>query len=176
MWEPRRLSTLWAFTVCYRDSFTFTRLITIALNISNNRSHPFSLLGHIWRVMKTTPACTLICEKCRNACIIYQFYSTTQNFQPTFFLQGRSSVMWSTYFLCVCVCVCVPQLLTLCRWSAHQRRTFWSPVVGQYENWRKANSEEEATLAPVIKGPEIVYGNRFWNITQPWFSCLFSWM
>jgi hypothetical protein len=22
MWEPRRLTTLWAFTVCYRDSFT----------------------------------------------------------------------------------------------------------------------------------------------------------
>jgi hypothetical protein len=24
MWEPQRLTTLWAFTVCYRDSFTFT--------------------------------------------------------------------------------------------------------------------------------------------------------
>jgi hypothetical protein len=24
MWEPRRLTTLWAFTTCYRDSFTFT--------------------------------------------------------------------------------------------------------------------------------------------------------
>jgi hypothetical protein len=23
MWEPRRLITLWAFTACYRDSFTF---------------------------------------------------------------------------------------------------------------------------------------------------------
>jgi hypothetical protein len=23
MWEPRPLTTLWAFTVCYRDSFTF---------------------------------------------------------------------------------------------------------------------------------------------------------
>jgi hypothetical protein len=23
MWEPRRLITLWAFTTCYRDSFTF---------------------------------------------------------------------------------------------------------------------------------------------------------
>jgi hypothetical protein len=22
-WEPRRLTTLWAFTACYRDSFTF---------------------------------------------------------------------------------------------------------------------------------------------------------
>jgi hypothetical protein len=23
MWKPRRLTTLWAFTACYRDSFTF---------------------------------------------------------------------------------------------------------------------------------------------------------
>jgi hypothetical protein len=23
MWEPRRLTTLWAFTACYRDNFTF---------------------------------------------------------------------------------------------------------------------------------------------------------
>jgi hypothetical protein len=23
MWEPRRLTTLWAFTACYRDSFAF---------------------------------------------------------------------------------------------------------------------------------------------------------
>jgi hypothetical protein len=24
VWEPRRLTTLWGYTVCYRDSFTFT--------------------------------------------------------------------------------------------------------------------------------------------------------
>jgi hypothetical protein len=24
MWEPRRLTTLWAYTACYRDNFTFT--------------------------------------------------------------------------------------------------------------------------------------------------------
>jgi hypothetical protein len=23
MWEPRRLTTLWAFTACYRDTITF---------------------------------------------------------------------------------------------------------------------------------------------------------
>jgi hypothetical protein len=23
MWEPRRLTTVWASTACYRDSFTF---------------------------------------------------------------------------------------------------------------------------------------------------------
>jgi hypothetical protein len=29
MWEPRRLPTLWAFTACYRDSFTFLFLPTL---------------------------------------------------------------------------------------------------------------------------------------------------
>jgi hypothetical protein len=23
MWDPQRLTTLWAFTACYRDSFTY---------------------------------------------------------------------------------------------------------------------------------------------------------
>jgi hypothetical protein len=27
MWEPRRLTALWAFTACYRDSFTFAFLL-----------------------------------------------------------------------------------------------------------------------------------------------------
>jgi hypothetical protein len=27
MWEPRRLTTLWAFAGCYRDSFTFLMYI-----------------------------------------------------------------------------------------------------------------------------------------------------
>jgi hypothetical protein len=26
MWEPRRLTTLWAFTACYKDSFTLIAL------------------------------------------------------------------------------------------------------------------------------------------------------
>jgi hypothetical protein len=29
MWEPRRFTTLWAFTACYRDSFTFLHYIII---------------------------------------------------------------------------------------------------------------------------------------------------
>jgi hypothetical protein len=28
MWEPRRLTTLWAFTACFRDSFTFSFYLT----------------------------------------------------------------------------------------------------------------------------------------------------
>jgi hypothetical protein len=26
MWEPRRLTTIWASTICYRDSFTFLNI------------------------------------------------------------------------------------------------------------------------------------------------------
>jgi hypothetical protein len=33
MWEPRRLTTLWAFTACYRDSFTLF-IITIFSHLS----------------------------------------------------------------------------------------------------------------------------------------------
>jgi hypothetical protein len=29
MWEPRRLTTLWASTACYRDNFTLPYLIRI---------------------------------------------------------------------------------------------------------------------------------------------------
>jgi hypothetical protein len=31
MWEPRRLRTLWAFTACYRDSFTFFTFLPLLL-------------------------------------------------------------------------------------------------------------------------------------------------
>jgi hypothetical protein len=33
MWEPRRLTTLWAFMACYRDSFTFTFIIRPEIRI-----------------------------------------------------------------------------------------------------------------------------------------------
>jgi hypothetical protein len=33
MWKSRRLTTLWAFTACYRDSFTFTIIIIIMIII-----------------------------------------------------------------------------------------------------------------------------------------------
>jgi hypothetical protein len=35
MWEPRRLTTLWSFTACYRDRFTFT----FYLYVVNTRAH-----------------------------------------------------------------------------------------------------------------------------------------
>jgi hypothetical protein len=31
MWEPRRLTTVWAFTTCYKGSFTFTFTFTKSL-------------------------------------------------------------------------------------------------------------------------------------------------
>jgi hypothetical protein len=32
MWEPRRLTTLWASTACHRDSFTFTFLVVVVVD------------------------------------------------------------------------------------------------------------------------------------------------
>jgi hypothetical protein len=40
MWEPRRLTTLWVSTACYRESFTFVRssfLNTIALHYQHKK-------------------------------------------------------------------------------------------------------------------------------------------
>jgi hypothetical protein len=39
MWDPQRLTTLWAFTACYRDSFTYFTLLTSA----GNEEYP----GHV---------------------------------------------------------------------------------------------------------------------------------
>jgi hypothetical protein len=38
MWEPRRLTTLWASAVCYKDSFTFLTLISIGLRLLSARN------------------------------------------------------------------------------------------------------------------------------------------
>jgi hypothetical protein len=41
MWEPQRLTTLWAFTACYRDSFTFHTLSSnTSLSLSSRHSPP----------------------------------------------------------------------------------------------------------------------------------------
>jgi hypothetical protein len=37
MWEPRRLTSLWAPTACYRNSFTF--FIAIIVYVQRNVSH-----------------------------------------------------------------------------------------------------------------------------------------
>jgi hypothetical protein len=45
MWEPRRLTTLWAFAACYRDSFTFTFLyyIHIRTDMQVFYAHPIEI-------------------------------------------------------------------------------------------------------------------------------------
>jgi hypothetical protein len=40
MWQPRRLTTLWAFTACYRDSFTFSPYIRKCGSL--DVSHPYA--------------------------------------------------------------------------------------------------------------------------------------
>jgi hypothetical protein len=71
MWEPRRLTNLWASTACYRDSFTFFLRESIACH--SRSSYPFSvfftskLYNHIVRrtnlyikshIRNTTLSCT----------------------------------------------------------------------------------------------------------------------
>jgi hypothetical protein len=41
MWEPRPPTNLWAFTACYRVSFTFTLLVCIRKSYSELRHHGF---------------------------------------------------------------------------------------------------------------------------------------
>jgi hypothetical protein len=47
MWEPRRLTTLWDFMACYRDSFTFlllVHLINISLSTSQTLHVQFAVI------------------------------------------------------------------------------------------------------------------------------------
>jgi hypothetical protein len=51
MWEPRRLTPLWAFTACYRDSFTFTsecNLVITYWRLQTQRSG--YILGYTWQI------------------------------------------------------------------------------------------------------------------------------
>jgi hypothetical protein len=60
MWEPRRLTTLWAFMACYRDSFTFIISIRIILrnereHHGNDESHDFAKPSPSWLLAITEP-------------------------------------------------------------------------------------------------------------------------
>jgi hypothetical protein len=55
MWEPRRLTTLWAFKACYRDSFTFylyflcpVHLLTYYIASHHNIKNITYLLTFLW--------------------------------------------------------------------------------------------------------------------------------
>jgi hypothetical protein len=38
MWEPRRLSTLWASAACYKDSFTFFKIQNTSVEVVELRA------------------------------------------------------------------------------------------------------------------------------------------
>jgi hypothetical protein len=48
MWEPRRLTTLWASTACYRDSFTFYLHIFYFYNIIIVENYKYFLIMVLW--------------------------------------------------------------------------------------------------------------------------------
>jgi hypothetical protein len=56
MWEPRRLTNLWASTACYKDSFTFTFLATISLTSKASPDIDLTLKSdrEIWGFTKNT--------------------------------------------------------------------------------------------------------------------------
>jgi hypothetical protein len=66
-WDPRRLTTLWAFTACYRDSFTYLAACSFHNMIreqegavSDNNDHFESLQADldVWRTMQLVRSST----------------------------------------------------------------------------------------------------------------------
>jgi hypothetical protein len=53
MWEPRRITTLWAFTACYRDSFTFLPL-QLRYNNFTTVMHSFERGSLCWLLFNVT--------------------------------------------------------------------------------------------------------------------------
>jgi hypothetical protein len=55
MWEPRHPTTLWAFTACYRDSFTFLPHITtdngIAVLLYRHSWHLKKMYAYMFRLL-----------------------------------------------------------------------------------------------------------------------------
>jgi hypothetical protein len=78
MWEPRRLTTLWASTACYRDSFTYAALINASVLVKISRIKvPFSSLGgHNER--------NLLC-----LVLMYSYFYTC------YFPEGKGATTWS---------------------------------------------------------------------------------
>jgi hypothetical protein len=58
MWEPRRLTTLWASTTCYSDSFTFTLLYMVQFLIAEKQ-----LVIYIHSVILRR---SNVCKECKN--------------------------------------------------------------------------------------------------------------
>jgi hypothetical protein len=63
MWEPRRLTILWAFTACYRDSFTFLPFYFSNPEAITEWPHQNSQTTHIQSVSMLLCHCGRICVK-----------------------------------------------------------------------------------------------------------------
>jgi hypothetical protein len=91
MWEPRRLTTLWAFTACYRDSFTFFFYIMIMTFIIRIGDSSWGLIM-VWSVF-------LLLVRCFDPCSgLYVFLISILK---TFRLRGRCFILTLPHFLCV---------------------------------------------------------------------------
>jgi hypothetical protein len=75
MWEPRRLTTLWASTACCRDSFTFTYMPWLSLNATVSLIMPIRILGRL----------LLICVPIATTLTVTGKYTTwpEQDFSPS---------------------------------------------------------------------------------------------
>jgi hypothetical protein len=69
MWEPRRFKTLWAFTACYRDSFTFFYIVLLIF--SSKQVFSF-LLRWSFCTVTFTFTVTTQCENVFNLVNIYE--------------------------------------------------------------------------------------------------------
>jgi hypothetical protein len=56
MWKPRHLTALWASTACYRDSFTFSYLVTIYVIVLIPRSWVLEK-PPVAQLLKSFPKC-----------------------------------------------------------------------------------------------------------------------
>jgi hypothetical protein len=139
MWEPRRLTTLWAFTACYRDSFTLPYPINTSCSYFSPHRYRLTdwlidwLIGvcevHIVLlppfVSPTLYSLSLLCTKYRTSPVTVDARSKAW----TVFACSNIGVLGSnaTRGMDVCVplfCVCVVLYVGSCL------ATVWSPVQG----------------------------------------------
>ncbi|PNF19592.1 hypothetical protein B7P43_G17139 [Cryptotermes secundus] len=62
MWQPRRLTTLWALTACYRNSFTFYTHLSPLIRVT---SPAYIIQIYLLTVTNTVTTTKWSCDKCR---------------------------------------------------------------------------------------------------------------
>jgi hypothetical protein len=150
MWEPRRFTTLWAFTACYRDIFTFFCTIKRNLGI-----HIGSLLlleqCHLGRYDEPRWTANVIRLRA------YDMHS--EIYQQNFLEAGHGSRAWTVFvrwnamiplrawmlgvyvymcLFCVCAVLCLGRGLVT-SWSLIQRVL---PIVNRSGNWKEARAQK----------------------------------